>query len=277
MIEKTNIRIPHSQNPILADLFYTKEHQQKLVIFCHGFKGFKDWGAWHLVAREFAKAGFVFLKFNFSHNGVGQKDLQDFTRLDLFFESNYSKEMEDLELVLNWTKEAKEIKALNIQETYLIGHSRGGGIALQSAANLSSISKVSTWASISHFDRFGDDKTKAAWKAEGFRNFHNSRTQQDMKIGVQFYDDYLANQHKLDLETAANSLNKPYLIVHGKNDDAVGFSSAQRLKKWCPNAQLHLIENANHVFGAKHPYTEDALPSDLQEVVDETIKFLNQE
>ncbi len=36
-----------------------------LVVFAHGYKGFKDWGAWHLVAQAFAEAGFDFLKLYF--------------------------------------------------------------------------------------------------------------------------------------------------------------------------------------------------------------------
>lgn len=273
MIEHKDISIPRKGNDILADLYMGDNTHQKLIIFCHGFKGFKDWGAWHLVAKAFAQAGFTFLKFNFSYNGVGQDNLQDFTRLDLFFENNYSRELADIETVLNWVKDAKEIQGLDIQEKYIIGHSRGGGIALQAAARFSKIAKLATWASISHFDRFGDEQTKAAWKKEGSRSFFNSRTQQDMKIGVQFYEDYLINQANLNLEKAAKSLNTPYLIVHGKDDDAVGFSNAQRLKKWCPAAKLHLIDGANHVFGAKHPYAEEDLPKHLQEVVDNTLKF----
>lgn len=275
MIEIRNIIIPLETNPILADLFYEKNHGNTLVVFCHGFKGFKDWGAWNLVASEFAKAGFIFLKFNFSHNGVGKEQVQDFTRLDLFFENNYAKELEDLEVVLDWTNRDEKMQELGIEKICLIGHSRGGGIVVQGAANNSVVSKLATWASISHFDRFGDEQIKADWRSSGYRNFFNGRTQQDMKIGYQFYEDYQVNRDQLDLEKAASGLKKPYLIAHGKNDDSVGFSHAQRLKKWSPEAELLLIDGANHVFGAKHPYTEEFLPTHLQEVVDETIKFFS--
>ena len=58
------------QKPIVTDVFYNETHQpKKVVIFCHGYKGFKDWGAWNLMAEAFANAGFFFIKFNFSHNG----------------------------------------------------------------------------------------------------------------------------------------------------------------------------------------------------------------
>ena len=55
--------------PIIGDLTYKKD-SKNLVVFCHGFKGFKDWGCWNLVANLFAENDLKFLKFNFSHNGV---------------------------------------------------------------------------------------------------------------------------------------------------------------------------------------------------------------
>ena len=60
------------QKPIVIDVYYNKTQQLKpIVIFCHGYKGFKDWGAWDLMAEEFSKAGVFFIKFNFSHsNGL---------------------------------------------------------------------------------------------------------------------------------------------------------------------------------------------------------------
>ena len=40
--------------PIIYDLQYKKEFiNAPIVIFCHGYKGFKDWGAWGLFAKTF--------------------------------------------------------------------------------------------------------------------------------------------------------------------------------------------------------------------------------
>ena len=49
------------RKPIVTDVFYEETRQpKKVVVFCHGYKGFKDWGAWNLMAETFAKAGFFF-------------------------------------------------------------------------------------------------------------------------------------------------------------------------------------------------------------------------
>ena len=57
--------------PILLDVYFKTTRKAKpVVVFCHGFKTFKDWGTMDLIAKEFANNDFVFLKFNFSHNGT---------------------------------------------------------------------------------------------------------------------------------------------------------------------------------------------------------------
>ena len=80
-IKNTLIKGTHDK-PILCDLFFKENNQAKpIVIFCHGYKGFKDWGAWNLVANEFAKNNLFFIKFNFSHNGGTVEQPIDFPDL----------------------------------------------------------------------------------------------------------------------------------------------------------------------------------------------------
>ena len=73
-------KIKGSRNRIMtADLSYTASQEEvPLVIFAHGFQGFKDWGSWPLAAEIFASKGFPFLKFNFSHNGTTPAHLTEF-------------------------------------------------------------------------------------------------------------------------------------------------------------------------------------------------------
>ena len=59
-----NIRIKgkHGKD-ILVDAFFTENGVKKdVVLFCHGYKGYKDWGAWDLVAEKFARKNFFFVK-----------------------------------------------------------------------------------------------------------------------------------------------------------------------------------------------------------------------
>jgi len=69
-ISKDIILERQDDKPILVDVFYKDNNQSKpIIIFCHGYKGFKDWGAWDMMAKMFAEASICFVKFNFSHNG----------------------------------------------------------------------------------------------------------------------------------------------------------------------------------------------------------------
>jgi hypothetical protein len=48
---------------------------------------------------------------------------------------------------------------------------------------------------------------------------------------------------------------------------------ALRLKKWNTHAHLHLVEGANHVFGASHPWNSEEPPHTLKGVAEKTIRF----
>jgi len=54
------------------------------------------------MAESFANAGFFFIKFNFSHNGGTVKQPIDFPDLEAFGNNNYTKELDDLETVIDW-------------------------------------------------------------------------------------------------------------------------------------------------------------------------------
>ena len=47
------------------------------------------------------------------------------------------------------------------------------------------------------------------------------------------------------------------------------------LHDWCRTSQLLVVENANHVFGAKEPWEEKELPKDLGMVINHTMDFIN--
>lgn len=78
------------------DLTYNDNNPKApLVIFAHGFKGFKDWGTHNMVANLFAENGFRYLKFNFSHNGTTVDKPIDFADLIAFSENTFSIELDD--------------------------------------------------------------------------------------------------------------------------------------------------------------------------------------
>jgi pimeloyl-ACP methyl ester carboxylesterase len=248
------------------------------IIFVHGFKGFKEWGHWHNIAEEFSKMGFAFLKFNFSHNGVSVDNPIEFIDLEAFGCNNFSIELEDTQTVLNWLLENADLYKIDQSKISIIGHSRGGPIAILTAERESRISSVITWAAVHELDYAWQDVEKLEqWKLNGVIYSSNARTGQEMPLYYQIYEDFIKHQDLFCIKTALSRLNKPLLIIHGTKDPAVSTSSAEYLKKYAKNAQLNWIDGADHVFGGKHPFPENQeLPEHSQELVKNCLQFLKQ-
>jgi pimeloyl-ACP methyl ester carboxylesterase len=268
-----NIQVEGSTGrPILLDVYTHKATKpQPLVIFCHGFKGFKDWGGWDLVGREFAKSGFIFIKFNFSHNGSTTEDPLNFGDLDAFGQNTFSKELYDVERVITWATENLAEKMTD--EIDLIGHSRGGGIAILQAARDERISKLATWAAVNDFGYAWNEGLVDNWRKKEVIYAENKRTNQLMPLYFSLYEDFNTHREELSIEKAVRSLQKPFIAIHGTEDESVSFDHAMQMKKWNINLKLDLIPQGNHVFGMKHPYTDPNLPFDMLTVVQHTIKF----
>ncbi len=263
--------------PILTDLFYLENRKAKnIVIFCHGYKGYKDWGAWNLVAEIIAKQNLFFVKMNFSHNGGTKQQPIDFPDLEAFGNNNFTIELDDISSVLDWLEKDKNIqKEINLNQITLIGHSRGGGIVLVKASEDPRIKKVITWSSVSDFgSRFPNESQLKVWKENGVAYITNARTHQQMPHYFQFYTNFKENESRLNIKSAVEKLNIPFLIIHGTKDETVPIQEANKINSWNPKSQLQLIEFANHSFGSQQPWKQENLPQDLNKVVQKTLQFL---
>ena len=276
-INKNIVLKREGKKPILIDAFYSKDKtNQPIVIFCHGYKGFKDWGAWNLMAKTIAEAGYCFIKFNFSHNGGTIKNPIDFPDLEAFGNNNYTKELDDLNDIINWTqRHFKTNFNINTNDICLIGHSRGGGISILKASEDHRITKLITLASVSDFgSRFGSEHEIQQWKQDGVKYIINGRTKQQMPHFYQFYEDFKANEARLHIESAEKRLKIPHLIIHGSKDTSVSVNEAKALHQWNPRSKLMVIEGADHVFNTKHPWDKADISNELKSVVISAIKFM---
>lgn len=266
------------ERTFLLDLYCPLNSERKpIVIFTHGFKGFKDYGCWDLVAKAFANKGFVFVKYNFSHNGTTVDNTNEFSDLEAFGNNNFSKELEDLGQVIDWISNGDvgvPINELSRREIYLIGHSRGGATTLLKAAEDVRVKKLSTWAGVASLSRYWkDEQGVAVWREKGVHYVENSRTKQKMPLYFQLYEDYFANENRLSLEQNIPKIKAKGLIVHGVADETVAWESANAIADNNSNFEKLLIADMEHGLGGKEPWGENTLPFHLEYIVERCAQF----
>jgi uncharacterized protein len=263
--------------PILTDVYeQLSDGSYPVVIFSHGFKGFKDWGPFNLMAHKFASAGFVFVKFNFAFNGTTPSTPEDFTDLNAFGENNFTKELDDLDCIINWVMDNSIALKADNTKIYLAGHSRGGAITLLKASEDQRIASAAAWAPVADFNRHISPEEIRNWKRTGIHYVENSRTGQLMPLHLQLYEDYIKNHRRLNIRKAVRNLNKSHLLIHGSADETIPFQHAVELFNENPfNSRLLEIKNASHTFGAAHPQEGKPIPPDFDIVVRETIRFFH--
>ena len=262
--------------PFSYDLFLPETPQPApFVLFIHGFKGFKDWGCWDLVASYFADRGYGFCKFNFSHNGTTPEFPQDFANLEAYGNNTYSKEFSDLRTLLTHLRKEYQ-QEIDWNRCSMIGHSRGGALALAWVGQDPTIANVITWAAVDRLSyAWKTDQFIREWRDRGVYHVQNSRTKQSMPLYYSLYEDFIANQDLFDLEQIFDRITLPTLILHGDGDTSVPFSSAESLAKSLPHAQLQNLQGANHVFGGSHPYSDVNLPQHMKEACAASVQFLD--
>ena len=253
------------------------KNAKAVIVFAHGYKGYKDWGAWNLMEDYFLKQGFGFVKFNMSHNGGTIDEPIDFPDLEAFGRNTYSFEINDLNGIINETDRIIRQECEMEIPIYLIGHSRGGGVAILTAAISNKVAKLISLAGISNIaNRFPTGDELLEWEFSGVMYVANGRTNQSMPHFYSFYEDFKKNEKGLDIEIAADNLTIPFLQIHGDMDLAVSISEGQSNARWT-NTRLCVIKGAGHTFGASQPWSNNELPEDLETALEKALEFFNED
>ena len=237
-----------SEGKILAGmLHFTNKKKRPLIIICHGFTGSKE-GQYYMftqTSRELCRNGYNVLRFDFRGSGDSEGRFEDQTF------SNMSK---DMKAAMSFVKKFREI---DYNKVGLIGHSKGGGVALGFANNNPKIKSIVLWSTVADY--------KLLWKGyeKEFKNM--------LKRGYSFYYGFKVPK-KLYLENLRfdplkiiKTIKVPILLIHGTKDIDVPLIHSKLLLRESrgPNS-LIAIKNADHLF------TE---PKDREKVIKETIKW----
>lgn len=276
--EEIILKSKHSQRPFGVDYRYVPDQRQKpVILFIHGFKGFKDILQNNMIADLMAEAGFVYVKMNLSHNGVTPEHPQDFVDLDAFANNNFSIELDDIEVMIDNIAEGIlniPVNEVDTKVLYLVGHSRGGAVAVLKACEDTRIKKLVTWAAVPDLETFWTKEFVKKWKEDGVQYITNARTKQEMPLNYQIVEDFEANSARFTIGSQLTKLKIPFLAIHGTEDETVPVEALLMFKSFYPDVIRRKIEGAGHTFGGKHPWTEPVLPDHSKQMVKETITFL---
>ena len=277
----SGITMPGSGRTIGAEVYYPATvagtntpvapgAQYPVVVFGHGFAmGFSSYDN---IYNRIASLGYIVLLPRTEGGTIAPPPVHlDFGK-DLAFLAAQG-------MALNTVSTPTILTTFNgnvIQKSAIGGHSMGGGIATLHAAKDARIKKLITWAGINEcktpWANWNPEQLEQ-WKKTGIAYYKNSRTNQQMPLYYQLYQDFIDNEKVLNIQTAIKSLTIPILICHGKLDTAVPVEKALDLHRWQPNSKLFTLDT-DHVFGRTHPWLMNNLPEAMQAVVDESIRFL---
>ena len=226
-----------------------------VVVGLHGFKGFRRWGFWPAIASSMNAAGFAFVGFDMSHNGVGAGGLE-FDEPALFEANTWVREEEDLGRVLAALRGGAlpEAPRLDASRLALLGHSRGGGLAVVRAAADAAIRATVALAPIATVQRF-DPVVLERGRRDGFVPIVNTRTGQVLRFGAAAIAEIDARTDLHDIAAShASRLASPLLVVHGEADTSVPADEGRALAAAAPRARYVGIAGADHVLGCRHPW-----------------------
>src|SRR4051794_30750052 len=160
----TKHTLPGALGEILVDVRAGgRKTARPAVVIVHGFKGFKDWGMFPPLADRLAQAGFTAVSLNLSGSGVD--DRGGFTLPQRFGPNTLSAELADLATALD-ALTAGKLGTAPPTALGLLGHSRGGGVAVLQTARDPRVRALVTWAAISTVERWPlSDRDQ--WRAAG--------------------------------------------------------------------------------------------------------------
>jgi dienelactone hydrolase len=266
----THHALPGALGPILVDVrASSRTARQPAVLIMHGFKGFKDYAFFPPIAERVARAGFTAV--NITVSGAGVDEHGDFTLLERFARNSYTREMGDIEIVIQALMSG-ELGTVPPTSLGVIGHSRGGGVVLCVARETPAISAVVTWAPIATIRRYTDAEV-AMWRKLGRIEVENSRTHQRLPMDYEIVEDALAHADRFDIRVAAAALDRPWLLAHALNDETVPVAEARELAALATDARFEslFIERGGHTFGARHPWAGPT--AETEQLFGATVKF----
>ena len=233
------LKIKNRQGQEIVVIVDKVENQKGLAFVAHGFGGFKDQPHIETMAKAFVDNGYTAIRFDavntFGENGGNVEN------------ANITNYLEDLEDVINWTKDKDWY-----QEPFcLAGHSLGSlTIAIYSELNSGKVMALAPTSTVvsgeSYLNNLGKEEL-AERNETGWQIKESSSIPGLMKKlrWPQFEREIL----KYDILVDSDKLNMPVLLVVGSEDDSTPPEGQKILyEKLNTDKEFHIIEGSEHTF-----------------------------
>ncbi len=250
------------------------------VLFAHGFKGYKDYGFLPVLAARLARSlDAAVHRFNFSHSGM-TRTVETFERPDLFERDTWSRQVFDIGVVDGAIRAAALPGAADGGPVVWMGHSRGGASCLLAAGRRARAGEgplpeaIVTLAAPASTCSLTQEQRQQL-REQGFLLSPSSRTGQQLRVGREWLEEIERDPQGHDLLALARAVDVPVLVVHGLDDPTVQPADAEAIAQALAQAELALIEGADHVFNTPNPADPQAPPSEaLQRTAERIEAFL---
>ena len=247
---RSAIKVEHHGRTVHGDVFIPEEESFPLVIFSHGYNGYKDdfrESADYLMDEGIAARTLTFC-------GSGGRDPSGFgtTNMTLFTEE------EDLSALMDY---AMQIEGFN-GSLYLLGGSQGGIVSAMAAEKRQDDIK----GMVLLFPAFSipDNWNNTNYPVDRYPTPESIPESFDF-WGVELGRGFVLALRDLDIYANMADFQKPVLILHGTNDNIVPISYSQRAAKTYPNAELVTYNGEGHGF----------TPATMRDVEERLLEFIN--
>ncbi len=240
MIQK--IQFKNGRGLTLRGFISVPETYDTAMVFLHGFPGSCQGSTATRLLQAAAKSNYLLMVFSFSHTPPSDGKFED---------KLMSKEVEDIKYAIDFLE-----KNYTFKQLILAGISTGAIDASLYANKDKRIDKLILMGAESdtkhsvHYD-FTDQQVHDFWTKRYIIYDRPEHWVHGQKLKKAFYDEFFT----LDIPKAIKKYQKPLLIIHGEEDEAVPLKDAQELFAMANKPKkLVIIKGADHRFSGQKEF-----------------------
>ena len=225
----------------VCGVLHTIKGAKEIVIIIHGLSSNKDTSAVQ-TAQILNELGIDAIRIDLDNQGESELDFQ--TGISI---PNY---IQQVETTLNYCK------AQRYKEISLIGTSYGGLVAFATVLSHPEIKRLLMRAPVVDYEEhanwlYGKEKVKEIIK-EGFMEYYSPKKKTSFKINA----DFITKSYPFSMKKNADKVKIPTRIIQGDKDEQVNYKDAIKVISTFPNAELKLIQGADHALSVNGDYSQ---------------------